>query len=201
MGAFLFRYSEVVYSKPVEFVKRARIMGFKDSCTGEKVSREDFAHTLVMAAVANLIDLNALSLKWAEVKGWGPFKKKGFFLTREEGKIERGLEAVLLNSLGEDGSFLSDALSRIIGGESSDPHTDIIGIVERELAQAGKGSFEGRIRKKFKFNCEEPQKERITKVTSSIEMVRRTFPKLEKEIRNSLNSLIKRLGSDMDDFD
>ncbi len=197
----MFQYSEVVYSKPVEFVKRARIMGFKDNCTGEKVSREDFAHTLVMAAVTNLIDLNSLSIKWTEGRGWGPFKKKGFFLTRGEGKIERGLEEVLLNNLGENGSFLSDVMSKIIGGKSSDPHTDIIGIVEKGLAQAGKGSFEGRLRRKFKFNCEEPQKEKIVEVTSSMEVVRRTFPRLEKEIRKSVNSLIKRIGSGMDDFD
>ncbi len=194
----MLQYSEVVYSKPLNFVKKARVIGFKDKCTGEKVNREHLASNLVLAAISNLIDQNVVKIEWAEGKGWGPFKKKGFLLVPNgEGNL-RGLEGTLLARVERKGSFLSDTISRVVGGKRVDPHSDIIRLVERGLAEAGRGTYEGRIMKKFQFDCKELEAGELDRVSSSIDRVRRKFPELEREIEKSLRSLVDR---SMDDYD
>ncbi len=193
------QYSEVVYSKPLNFARKARVIGFKDECTGEKVNREELASKLVLAAISNLVDLNAATIKWAEGKGWGPFKKKGFVLIGNgRGNSDSGgLEGALLANAGKS-SFLSDVVSKVVGGKRVDPHSEVIRIVEKGLAEKGKGTYKGRIRKKFQFNCEEPKDEELGRATSSMGNLRRSFPELEKEIKKCLRSLVDRSTDDFD---
>ncbi len=187
--------SEKVFAKPLLFVKKSKLVGYKDPCSGQKVSREDLAFKVVMAALQWLMEEEALTIRYVDRK------EKGFLLSKRirGHEISRGRDIQVdglegdLHKLNKGEVMLKDMISSLVGGKSDSPHSKVLARVERSLERKGFGRYEGRIFKSFKLDCDrlEGSEYKFAELHSSLEEMSRRFPKLEREIRDVLRSLVE----------
>jgi len=187
--------SEMVFARPLLFVKKSKIVGYKDPCSGQKVSREDLASKVIMAALQWLMEERALTIRYVDRK------EKGFLRSRRirgheivrKGEVQaNGLEKDL-QELSNGEVMLKDLISALVGGESDFPHSRVLAKVERSLEAKGLGKYEGRIFKSFKLDCDklEVPDYKFAELHSSLEDMSRRFPELEREIKDVLKSLVE----------
>ncbi len=53
---------------PLLFAKKSKLVGYKDPCSGQKVSREDLATKVIMAALQWLTREEALTISYIDRK-------------------------------------------------------------------------------------------------------------------------------------
>ncbi len=186
--------SEMVFAKPLLFAKKSKLVGYKDPCSGQKVSREDLASKVIMAALQWLME-EALTIRYVDRKEKGLLlskRVKGHEISRKKDVQVDGLEGEL-HRLSDGEIMLKDVISSLVGGKSDSPHSRVLARVERSLERKGFGRYEGRIFKSFKLDCDklEGSDYKFSELHSSLEEMSKRFPELEKEIGKVLRSLVE----------
>gem|GEM_PF-4283818 len=187
--------SEMVFARPLLFAKKAKLVGYKDPCSGQKVSKEDLASKVIMAALQWLMEEGALTIRYVDRKEKGLLlskRIKGHEISREKDIQVDGLEGDL-HRLSKGEVMLKDVISSLVGGKSDFPHSKVLARVERSLERKGFGRYEGRIFKSFKLDCDklEGSDYKFAELHSSLEEMSKRFPELEKEIGKVLRSLVE----------
>ncbi|MDK2372886.1 MAG: hypothetical protein QI197_05860 [Candidatus Korarchaeota archaeon] len=190
--------SEMVFVRPLLFAKKSKLVGYKDPCSGQKVSREDLATKVIMAALQWLTREEALTISYIDRKEKGLLlsrRVRGHEISRKRGIQVDGLEGEL-HRLSEGEVMLKDLISSLVEGKSDFPHSRVLARVERSLERKGFGRYEGRIFKSFKLDCDrlEGSDLEFAELHSSIDDMSKRFPELEREIGKVLRSLVESNG-------
>ena len=188
-------FSEMVFARPLLFAKKSRFVGYKDPCSGQKVSREDLASKMIMAALHWLMEEGALTIQYVDRKEKGLLlsrRVRGHLVSGKESVQVDGLEGEIQKLLGGE-AMLKDLISSLVGGRSDTPHARILAMAERSLEGKGFGRYEGRIVKSFKLDCDKLDESGydFAELQSSLEGMSNEFPRLEKEIGGVLGSLVE----------
>ncbi len=188
-------FSEMVFVRPLLFARKSRFVGYRDPCSGQKVSREDLASKMIMAALQWLIEKGALTIQYVERREKGLLlsrRVRGHVLSEEKSVQVDGLEGEV-RRLVRGEVMLKDLISSLVGGSSDSPHAKILAMAERSLERKGFGRYEGRIVRSFKLDCDELERSGydFTELQASLEGMSNEFPRLEREIRDVLDSLVE----------
>jgi hypothetical protein len=133
--------SDIVYLFGDRFAKKARLGGEQLAYGGRKVSFNELAEQLLLAALADLASKGYLGLELVEQKKLGVFTSKDILLTPLNSPQETfyGMEAAVWDNLIGDPQQdrVRDIISRITGGTRINPWAYLVEITKRGLEQQG----------------------------------------------------------------
>ncbi len=191
-------YSEVVYIKAEEFVRKPRIFSMtRAPCANTKIKKDEFAASVILAALTHLHSRRLISFSERERKVlMGLRKIRELTVASINHHETHGLEGAINRYVALQGnSSLKDLIEYIAGGSSPDPFEPVLTHIKQGLAQKGLAYKKGRIIKKYIINCEKVLQlaphNYVTKVKNSMETLKLKMPSLYPSIYNTLCLLIE----------